>query len=94
MFEEIRDRISALFSSRWLTAAGEITAVRFLGHPGGVVVEYKFSLKDDGPFVGEDRLRNIMDIHTTLPIGGAVTVRYRPDNPSENSLDLESSEGL
>jgi hypothetical protein len=35
-----------------------------------------------------------MNIQTALAVGAAVTVRYRPDDPSDNVLDVESWQGL
>jgi hypothetical protein len=94
VFEKFRNSFSRLLPSRWPTATGEVTAVHFLDHQEELVVEYKFLVKDDGPFVGEDRVSPLMNIQTALAVGAAVTVRYRPDDPSDNVLDVESWQGL
>ncbi len=100
MFTELYDSISKLFSSRWPTVDAEVTAVRFLGQKEGLVVEYKFSLQEDGPYTGESCWApwsgpvDVIDIHNTLPIGHPVRVRYRPDDPSVNTLDRDIWEGL
>jgi hypothetical protein len=100
MFGDFYNAVSKLFSWRWPIADGEITAVRYLSPDEGLVVEYKFSLGDDGPYTGESRWSpwfahtDVMDIHKTLPIGSPITVRYRPGDPSVNTLDREAWDGL
>jgi uncharacterized protein DUF3592 len=93
VFADLYDWMSKSFAWRWPAADGEITAVRFLSPDEGLIVEYKFSLSNDGPYTGESRWSpwfghtDVMDIHKTLPIGSPVTVRYGPDDPSVNTLD-------
>ena len=97
MFGEFLDWLSKSLSRWWPTAEGEITAVRLLDGEEGLIVEYKFYLANDGPYTGESRWGpalnpvNVMDIPETLRIGNAVTVRYRPDDPSVNTLERDFS---
>ncbi len=100
MFSETYDWLSKVFSWNWPTAEGEITAVRFLSPDEGLIIEYKFLVGDDGPYTGESRISSwsvhidVMDIHKTLAIGTPITVHYRPDDPSVNTLDREKWQGL
>ena len=97
MFAELYDWLSKSLSWRWPTTDGEITAVRLLDGKEELVVEYKFSLANDGPYTGESRWgpafgpTNVMDIPERLRIGNAVTVRYRPDDQTVNTLDRDFS---
>src|SRR6202035_3044291 len=92
MFSDLYDNISLLFSWRWPCAEGEITAVRMLGGSGRLRLEYRFLL-GDGSYIGEAGCPSwsvgtaAVNIHERFPIGQAVTVRYRRDNPSVNTLD-------
>lgn len=91
MLRDLYDSISSAFSWRWPTVDEEVTAVHFRTVPierrgrGNLrlVVEYKFSLGDDGPYTGEsswyprfDRA-DLTDIEGKLRIGQPVAVRYR-----------------
>ncbi|MFZ0806484.1 MAG: DUF3592 domain-containing protein [Candidatus Sulfotelmatobacter sp.] len=101
MFSDIYDYVSLMFYWRWPKAQGVITAVDLRRVQSSsnatetlqLVVVYKFSLGDDGPYTGESAwsplLDNIdlMNIGEILRAGQAVTVRYRRDNPSVNRLD-------
>jgi hypothetical protein len=97
VFAELYDWFSKSLSWRWPTAEGEITAVRLLNEEDGLIVEYKFSLAQDGPYTGESRWgpafnpRSVMDVPEALRIGKPVTVRYRPGDPSVNTLDRDFS---
>jgi hypothetical protein len=94
---------------RWPVVNGEITEVVFERIPHRhldrdtmrLVVAYKFSVSDDGPFTGEtcweplypttNRLEEARD---KFHIGQHVPVHFRPDNPSVNKLDRRTWQGL
>lgn len=84
MFKDLYDRISLLFSKNWPTAEGKITGV--YPNPGGRgaqgMVVYEFSVGDDGPYTGEAPW-----FGNVICTGGPVTVRYRTDDPSVNTID-------
>jgi len=86
MFDDLYNHISHLFWRRWPVADGEITSVYVV--ESQIVVEYKFSLGDDGPYTGEASWpTSVMNITEKLRVGQTVTVRYRKKNPSINALD-------
>ena len=100
MFSDLFDNISLIFSWRWPKAEGVITAIdlqHIYDEVSGterprIVVVYKFSVGDDGPYTGESawpRLEqmDLMNINEVLRPGQAVTVLYRKNNPSVNRLD-------
>jgi len=92
MFNDLFDSISLLFYWQWPRIGGEITAVRILGGSGRLVLEYRFSL-GDGSYIGEAGCPfwsvgvAAINVYERFPVGHAVTVRYRRDNPSVNKLD-------
>ncbi len=92
MFSDLYDSISLLFYWQWPRVKGEVTAVRMLGGSGRLPIEYRFSL-GDGSYIGEAGPpfwsvgTAAINIHERFPIGHGVTVRYRWDNPSVNTLD-------
>jgi hypothetical protein len=65
------------------------------GRGGGrdIVVVYEFSLNNDGPYTGSSSSPGWFDppemtsISEKLRAGQPVAVRYRPDDPSVNTLD-------
>jgi hypothetical protein len=63
-----------------------------MGGSGRLLLEYRFSL-GDGSYIGEAGCpfwavgTAAINIHERFPLGRAVTVRYRRDNPSVNKLD-------
>lgn len=102
MFEDLYDSISFLWSWRWPTVGGEITAVvveRVRHYRGGdtlrLAIAYKFSVGEDGPYDGESfwepsffwKKRRIVAARHRLHTRQHVLVRYRPDDPSVNTLD-------
>ena len=95
MFSDLYDYVSLMFYWRWPKADGVITTVdlRRVGDGQRLVVVYKFSLQDDGPYTGESAWSpllgnmDLMNISEILRPGQAVTIRYRRDNPSVNRLD-------
>ena len=102
MFSDLRDSISLLFYWQWPRAEGEITAVHIVSGSGKFLLDYRFSL-GDGSYAGEAGCpvwhagTGAINIQDRFPIGHAVTVRYRRDNPSINKLDRsvwEDLEGL
>ena len=106
MFEILYDSLSTLFSGRWPTAEGEVTASNVKLLPGeeatlGLEIAYKFFVGEDGPYVGistwdsasTDEARTIA-AKRALPLGTPVLVRYRHDDPSVNRLDRSAWSGL
>jgi Protein of unknown function (DUF3592) len=94
MFGELYDGISLLFSRRWPKVEGRITAVNLRSHPEfRLVVLYQFSIGSDGPYTGESSWASqpgdidSTDLSRRLRVGQFVTVRYRADDPSVNTLD-------
>jgi hypothetical protein len=103
MFDDLYDTISFLWSWRWPTVDGEVTAVDVELVKDGyrLSVAYQFSIRGDGPYTGESiwapsisrnsRVRAAADkIHVRDP----VLVRYRLDDPSVNRLDSTFWRGL
>jgi|SRR5450631_1294390 Protein of unknown function (DUF3592) len=102
MFEDLYDTISRLWSRRWPEAKGEVTAVavertgtspRDRGHLR-LAVAYKFSVNGDDAYTGEAFWspafrfsRAVLAARRKIRVGHAVLVRYRPDDPSVNTLD-------
>ena len=95
MFEDLFDSISKLFSWRWPTAEGVIIAIRTKLAGRGklrLAISYEFSVGTDGPYTGEDYCGTRFFPAATIAankmlVGKAVTVRYRPNDPSINTLD-------
>lgn len=94
MFGELYDRVSLMFWRRWPTVEATITAVNWRrGEQPGLVVTYEFSVGQDGPYTGEALWPSRADdtdttcISDRLRVGRPVTVRYRPDDPSVNTVD-------
>lgn len=102
MFGEVYDAISRVWSWRWPEVMGEVTAVdveRIKSIYGGTVrlrlaVAYKFSVNDDGPYTGEALWnpafcpnRRVRAARHNIRVRHQVIVRYRPDDPSVNTLD-------
>ena len=99
MVRDPYDYFSLMLSWRWPKAEGEITAVQLRtvpysdrgGNRLGLVVEYKFSVGDDGPYSAETCWSpwfghtEVTDINNRLRAGQSVTVRYPPDDPSASS---------
>jgi len=101
MFKDLFDEISVLWSWRWPIAQGEITAVD-LERTGSreervrLAVAYKFSIGEDGPYTGEvfltplfsiGQVKTIRTARRKLHLRQRVAVRYRPDDPSVNTLN-------
>jgi hypothetical protein len=95
VFGDLYDKLSMIFSWRWPTAEGVITAVRVDPCRQGlqVVLDYEFALDDGQPYTGESsapswvRGSKLINVHETFRVGNAVTVRYRTSDPSVNRLD-------
>lgn len=94
MLSELYDSISLLFWRRWPTVEAVITAVNMrTGREPRLIVAYEFSVGNDGPYTGEaswPALPGDSDascISDRLRVGQPVTVRYRPDDPSVNTVD-------
>jgi hypothetical protein len=98
VFDDLYDTMSKLFSWWWPSSEGEVTAVDIdsvvdrYGERLLLVVSYKFSLGDDGPYTGEYSWEpgwsaRVLAAKDNMHVGLPVTVRYRPDDPSVNTLD-------
>ena len=95
MFEDLSDSFTKLFSWRWPTVEGVITAIGTEPAPRGelqLAISYEFSVGDDGPYTGEYYCGTRFVPTVTASdgdslIGKSVTVRYQPNNPSVNTLD-------
>ena len=101
MFNDLYDVVSLLWSWRWPLANGEVTAVdveRIKDSRGRyqarLPVAYEFSVGDDGPYTGECfcrpaffSLKRVASARRKIRIRRRVSVRYRPDDPSVNTLD-------
>jgi hypothetical protein len=100
MLENLYDYFSLIFPWRWPKVNGELTAVhiRYMELSNNdanslrVILEYKFSLGEDGPYTGETSWSPLFALDVTefqekMKVGQAVTVRYRKDDPSVNKLD-------
>jgi hypothetical protein len=101
MFEGLLDFLSSLWSGSWPEAIGEITDVgtarvrtRY-GYFLQLIVSYKFSIGDDGPYTGEDYWqaypfgsnRQVIRARQRFRTGDLVVVRYRKADPSTNKID-------
>jgi hypothetical protein len=106
MFDALYDALSMIFSSSWPMADGVVTAANVRRDNSGdgefvLEVAYKFSLVDDGPYVGlsawcgalsdEQRARDAM---RAFHVGQTVLIRYRRSDPSVNKMDSSAWQGL
>jgi hypothetical protein len=94
MFSDLYDAASRIFWWRWPKADGAITAVNLrLDDEAELVVLYEFSVGSDGPYSGESSWApgafhtDVTSVSDKLRVGQSVTVRYRRDDPSINTLD-------
>jgi len=108
MFDDLYDVISLMWSWRWPTSEGKITAVdveRIHHSRGGdtmrLAIAYEFSLGDDGPYTGESfwepsffAKKRVIAARRKLRTRQPVIVRYRTDDPSVNTLDRNVWRGL
>ena len=101
MFDGLLDSLSFLWSGSWPKAIGEITDVytaRLRGRYGyylRLIVSYKFSIGEDGPYTGEDywqaypfgSTRRVIRARQRFRTGDFLVVRYRKADPSTNKID-------
>jgi hypothetical protein len=98
MFADLYDSISLLWSWRWPVAEGEITAADVVRnrekHTAMLDLAYEFFVGDDGPYTGTyvwrpafAQERAVADAKRRLRLHQPVRVRYRPGDPSINTLD-------
>ena len=99
MFEDLYDAISRLWSWTWPCADGRVTEV--LGEHIGrdqdrarLAVAYEFWVGRDGPYTGEcfwtplfSEIKRVAAARRKVHRRQKVRVRYRPDDPSVNTLD-------
>jgi Protein of unknown function (DUF3592) len=110
MFEDLYDAISFVWSWRWPTVNGRVTAAEIerIRHSNGrndtlrLSLTYGFSIAD-GPYSGEDFwtptftigcVKRIKNAKRKFRSGRRILVRYRPDDPSVNRLDRSVWEDL
>jgi len=100
MFNDLYDAISMLWSWRWPVASGQVTAVDIerIRESNGryearLAVAYEFSIGEDGPYTGECfwrpafcSVRRVASARRKVRVRRPVSVRYRPDDPSVNTL--------
>lgn len=98
MFEALYDEVSRLWSWNWPVAQGKITAVdveEIHNSRLRLAVAYKFSVGDDGPYTGESfwtpafsltQVSAIRAAKRAIHVGKPIQVRYRPDDPSVNTI--------
>jgi hypothetical protein len=109
VFNDLYDAISMLGYRRWPVADGEVTQVTFerIPHDGierdtmRLVVAYKFSVLDDGPFSGETcweplypKVKRLQEARAKFHVGQHIRVRFRADDPSVNKLDRRTWKNL
>ena len=101
MFSDLYYSVSLLFSRSWPKAEGVIAAMGVKPVRDGyrLVVEYKFSTADDGPYTGESEcpiayVGDMTRFNQMLRVGEPITIRYRRDNPSVNKADSRMWEDL
>jgi hypothetical protein len=110
MFEDLYDSLSLLWSWRWPSVEGKITAVdveRIQHYRQGerlrLAIAYKFSIGDDGPYTGESfwepsfsfrAKERVVAARHKMRTHGHVLVRYRADDPSVNRLDSANWQDL
>jgi len=98
MFADLYDSVSLLWSWRWLVAEGEITAADVIRNrekrTAMLDLAYKFYVGDDGPYTGTYVWRpafcqekTIAKARRRFHLHQLVRIRYRPDDPSVNTLD-------
>ena len=83
----------------WPIAQGQITGWNRIQRDkeNFVIVSYKFSVGDDGPYTGQEswqpsmkfRGQDLADNAERLLFDGrSIDVRYKPSDPSENTVDI------
>ena len=101
MFADLYDAVSFIWSWRWPSAAGRITAVETerlhhyrRGDTYQLAVAYEFTIGSDGPYTGESfwepflfNKRRALAARHRFHVNQLVTIRYRSDDPSVNRLD-------
>ena len=101
MFDDLYDALSVVWSWRWPTSEGQVTAVDIerITHRSDsgtlrLAIAYKFSVGDDGPYTGEAfwqpslfTKKRVFAARHKIRVRQRVTVRYRRDDPSVNTLD-------
>jgi len=99
VFEDLYDLVSRLWSWSWPCADGKVTEV--LGERIGrnqdcarLAVAYEFWVSRDGPYTGECfwtpavfEIKRVSAARKNVHRHQKVRVRYRPDDPSVNTLD-------
>jgi hypothetical protein len=108
MFDALYDSLSMIFSSSWPLTDGVVTAANVRRDSSGdgkatfaLEIAYKFSLGDDGPYVGLSAWRGALsdeqrarDAMRAFQVGQTVLLRYRRSDPSVNKIDSSAWQGL
>ncbi len=103
MFEDLYDAVSRAWSWRWPLAEGEVTEVILerIRHRGNsnsdtvrLAIAYEFSVGSNGPYTGESfwrplfpSMKRMQNAKRKFHRHQRVTVRYRSDDPSVNTMD-------
>jgi Protein of unknown function (DUF3592) len=98
MLSDLYDVLSFIWSSRWPVVMGQVTAVDVQRNrekqTAKLAVAYEFSLGNDGPYSGEifwqpafSSERRVTEARRRIRLRQPVRVRYRPDDPSVNTLE-------
>lgn len=92
MFEDLYDKLSTLFYFRWPTSEAKITSIEIDEGISKLAISYGFCIGENGPYTGvyfwNPRFTSRMPLATdNLKVGQPVTLRYRRDDPSVNTLD-------
>jgi hypothetical protein len=92
MFEDLRDYLSTLCFWRLPTTEATITGIETDQVRGNVLIYYRFSVGDDGPYTGVHIAEGLpLPGVKYLNVGQTITVRYRQDDPSVNMPDRDLS---
>lgn len=98
MFEDLYEEVSLLCSRFWTVADGVVTEVisERLGREQQrirLAVAHEVSVGEDGPYTGESfwtpafcQLRRVADARKRIRKRQRIRVRYRPSDPSVNTL--------
>ncbi len=92
MFEDLHDYLSKLCFWQLATTEGTITGIEIDQVSGRVLIYYRFSVGDDGPYTGVHFAEGLPLLRVKdLSVGRTIAVRYRRDDPSVNTLDRDLS---
>ena len=101
MFDDLYDALSRLWSWSWPRAEGKVTEVlgehiefRSGEKRARLAVAYEFTIGEDGPYTGEFfwtpiffSIRRVAEARRKIRSHQRVRIRYRPDDPSINTIE-------